>query len=240
MVHNYKPKNRYEKWSKLTTEQTTYLLRVYFVPFNLDRIAQNAGLSRRTVETKLARINEFILSDLECRSAIIDYLLPELDGVDWLSRNEDLSAESDFWERARICYFKCPGLIEPALHIEQLSRFKALKYMEEMMVQKGIITMVRVRCAACPIQKVRDNVPFRTLLAAKTDMIYYKRTSSRVFRSSLFRFLFYAALTKRAGDAKDAALDVDPDQAYRKTMDKNLQDLAIIVAHHLTRRTASL
>lgn len=240
MVRHYKPKNRYEKWSKLTTEQMAYIFRIYFVPsFKLENIAKNAALSRRTVATKLARINEFILSDHDCRAALIAHLQPEMDGIDWLSRNEDLTEDSDLWGGLHTCYFACPAMIEPALHIQQISRFKGLRYIEELETRKGHVSMVKVRCAACPVQPLRDNVPLQLLLSPKTYMVHHKRTSRRTFRPFYFRYLFYSALTMRAGKAEATVSEAERDKVYRATMDRNGRDLAIILAHHMTMKTQS-
>lgn len=233
MVRHYRPKNPFRKASKLSPEQTALLMLGFFIPDNVPHIARTAQCSERTVRATFAAINDRILTDLECRTALIDFLSPEIEGFHWISRNVDLSRQSPFWGNLRTCFFACPAQMDASILMTQLRSVEALAFAKELQVTKGRVTMLRVQCAACPAKWILEHISAAYMVPAKSLMIRWRMTSPRQFRQHFFQCVFAAGIRLRA----EASTSTSDDLAQHGVrINRYARDLTIILASHLRKQ----
>lgn len=235
MVRRYQPKNPYQKWSKLSQRQTTYLLRIYFISSDTEFIAREAQISQRTAREKSRWISDFLLANSACRAAIVDYLSPEIAAFEPVSVHEDFSEGSDFWDRVQTCFFACPAERDASLMLTSLSYLAGLRHIEQLTTKRGQVTMVRNACAPCPAKGVRSGVDIKALVGVKTLLEHDGHRSRRQVRDHFFQAVCRAGVRLRAGSAKDGAEPEAAEQVYRQTTNECARDLATITAFHMSR-----
>ena len=232
MVRHYRPKNRFRKWSKLSVQQTAFLMRAFFVPDEIAEIATNAQCSERTVRATFRAINERILTDLACRSALIAYFRPALDPYEWISRNVDLQPDSPFWTDLHSCFFACPAQMEPSILVSNLGRVDGLAHATELEISKGRVTMLRVQCAVCPAKWIFDHTSAAEMVAAKSLMSRWRMTRPRQFREHFFQSVFAAGVRVYAETRMPSQADL---RQYTSLVGSSARDLAVILASFLAR-----
>lgn len=234
MVRNYRSRNRFEKWSKLTNDQIFVLFQFYFMPMYDGVALRDIGVTPRTIKAKYSAFSDRILADEECRTALFKYASPELDDAWRMTQGLDMTCP-EFWQGLHTCMFKCPAVIELNLPVTQAHKVPGIRNLQEGQIVKGRIVAVRMQCSACPVPGVREKG--KTILQTVTDSLPSgARTTPKLLRAQFLRVLFELCAKLRGGKAQQQVANRDEaHRAYDIAYGICARELGMILARHLVR-----